>query len=386
LRSENPLEDPGARRARGFPAVAVVGLGLIGGSLALALRRAGYRGRVLGISRQETIEEALRQGAIDEGFGYGDLPRAAAKADLIVLSGPILSIVEHLRVLAGAPLRPGTVVSDVGSTKREILAAAERLPAGVHFVGGHPMAGSEKRGLGAADPFLFQNAYYVLTRGPRAPAAEVERLGEFLGAMTGARMVALEAEDHDRIAAAISHLPQLLAVSLVNSLEELGPHRETGVRLAAGGFRDMTRIASSPFDVWRDIVETNRGPILEALTRFSASLGALRDLLEKGEAASKTLERDFGRAAATRAAIPRDTKGFLRPLSEVLVVVEDRPGMIAGIAGALAQRGINIQDIEVLKVREGEGGSLRLAFRSREVAQEALGVLAGAGFTARLSE
>jgi prephenate dehydrogenase len=363
-----------------------VGLGLIGGSLALALRRSGFKGRITAVSSPGSLAEGRRLGAIDDGADYAELPRAALAADLVVLATPIHRILEHLSVLGRAALIPGTVVTDVGSTKREILAAAAReLPRGVHFVGGHPMAGSEKRGISAADPFLFENAYYVLTPGKECPPEVLDRLCRLTGG-TGARVIVLPAEDHDRIAAAISHLPQLLAVALVNSLEELGPLRDPAVLLAAGGFRDMTRIASSPFEVWRDIIATNRPAIAQALGRFGAALAATTRLVEGESTAESEIGSRFETARATRSAIPRDTKGFLHPLCDVLVVVEDRPGVISRIAGALARKGINIQDIEVLKVREGEGGSLRLGLATRQLAEEAVTILAAEGFAARMRE
>jgi prephenate dehydrogenase len=367
-----------------YQTLTIAGVGLIGGSLALALRRGGFRGAILGVSRPESLQLARRLGAIDEGFPYERLAAAAARSDLVVLASPITQIIAHLRQLgaAGSELRPGTVISDVGSTKGEILRQARAaLPPGIHFVGGHPLAGSEERGVGAADPFLFQNSYYVLSPSPEAPESETARLGSFLG-LTGARVLVLPAEAHDRIAAAISHLPQLLAVHLVNSLEELGDDREHALHLAAGGFRDMTRIASSSFSVWRDIIASNHEEIRRVLGRFAARLEAEPQRLgEEAELASA-----FERAARTRDEIPRDTKGFLSKLWNVLVVVEDRPGRIADITGRLAAKGMNIKDIEVLKVREGESGSMRLAFATRELALEAIRELEAAGYPARLRE
>ena len=369
--------------APAYSTVSIVGLGLIGGSLALALRRSGLAGRILGVSRPETCAEASRLGAVDACFGYEEIVEAASGSDLIILATPIAVILEHLKTLgaSGAQLPPGLVVTDVGSTKREIIRAARRsLPPGVHFIGGHPLAGSEQRGMGAADPFLFQNAYYVLTPLPDVPPDAVTRLASLFGA-TGARVVVLSAEDHDRIAATISHLPQLLAVSLVRFLDELGDNREHGLRLAAGGFRDMTRIASSPYSVWGDILVTNRDVVSGVLDRFLDRTRRAFAALEPG-----VLEKEFGSAAATRGEIPRDTKGFLHRLWDVLVVVEDRPGMIAEIAAPLAVRGINIKDIEVLKVREGEAGTLRLAFSSQDEARAAIAELGSAGIEARLRE
>lgn len=365
-----------------FDTVAIVGLGLMGGSLALALRRFGFGGKLIGVSSPKTIAEAIATGLVDEAFSYDQLVPAVSTADLIVLSSPIATIREHLHALgqAGGELRSGVVVTDVGSTKRAILAAARALPERASFVGGHPLCGSERRGVAAADAFLYQNAYYVLTPSPGVSDVVVARLGNFLG-RTGARLVTLAAEDHDQIAAAISHLPQLLAVSLVRFLDNLGANRAHGVHLAAGGFRDMTRIASSPYSVWRDIIGTNRDVLATTLTQFleatQRTFAGLQD---------PALQSAFEQAERTRAEIPRDSKGFLSRLWDVLVVVEDRPGMIVEIAAPLANKGINIKDIEVLKVREGEGGTLRLAFATRELAEAAIGELESRGLKARLRD
>src|SRR5690606_11546165 len=176
-----------------FSTVGIVGVGLIGGSLGLALKRAGFRGQILGVSSPASLDQARRSGAIDEGFPYSDLVAAAARCDLVVLCAPILTIIEHIETLgrAASELEPGTVTTDVGSTKREIVDKAERaLPASLPFIGGHPLAGSEQRGAAAADPFLFQNAYYVLTPGSHADEATVARLGGFIET-TGARVIVL---------------------------------------------------------------------------------------------------------------------------------------------------------------------------------------------------
>lgn len=367
----------------GYGTLAIVGVGLIGGSLALALRQGKYRGKILGVSSESTLAEARELGIIDEGFSYAELGDAVAAADLVVLAGPIAVIMEQLRTIGsmGVALKSGLTITDVGSTKRAVLrVAAESLPAHVSFVGGHPLAGSEQRGVSAADPFLFQNAYYVLTPSASTESTEVQRLGEFVG-LTGARVLVLDAEDHDRIAATISHIPQLVAVTLVNSLEELGSNLEHGKHLAAGGFRDMTRIASSSYSVWRDIIGTNRDVIQDLLARYAARVQQTIN-----EVANDGLAPRFESAGDTRREIPRDTKGFLTKLWDVLVVVEDQPGVIVDICAPLAEKGINVQDIEVLKVREGEGGTLRLAFRTREHAETAIAELTARGRTARMRE
>ncbi|MEM7231478.1 MAG: prephenate dehydrogenase [Planctomycetota bacterium] len=363
--------------------IAIVGVGLIGGSLAAALRRAGFDGKILGISSPKTLSEGRRLGLIDEGFPYDGLVDAASQADLIVLCSPISIIISHLETLGAAAnkLKPGAIVTDVGSTKADVVEAGERLlPEGVHFVGGHPLAGSENRGIAAADPFLFQNAYYVLCPSPKAPESARSRLGALLD-LTGARVVVLEAAAHDRVAAAISHLPQLLAVELVTYLDTLGDNTGIAKHLAAGGFRDMTRIASSPYSVWKDIFATNRHEVVEAVRAFAKALESRVEAWSDDE-----VSETFDRAAVTRAEIPKDTKGFLKRLWDVLVEVEDTPGMILGVVGPLTERGINVKDIEVLKVREGEGGTMRLAFATQELASEAVEVLTEANYKARLRD
>ena len=368
-----------ASRAGAFERIAIVGVGLIGGSLGLAVRQAAPSTRVVGISRDETIARALELEVLDEGFSYGELEDGIADADLILLCTPIRRIVELLpEVMRYA--RDGALISDVGSTKRVIAQTA--LAAGrdnVHFIGGHPMAGSERSGVTAADPFLFQNAIYILIPDEGVPEPLYAGLQLLLGRI-GARVVELSAGMHDRVVAAISHLPQMLATSLVEMVgrmnEEEGGHY---LPLAAGGFRDLTRIASSPFaPVWEDICSTNADSIRDLIDRFTAMLGDIRTRV-----GDESLKRDFDFANEKRASIPRDAKGFLHRLHEILVVAEDKPGVIAEIAASLAAEHLNINDIEVMKVREGEGGTIRLGFDSPEAAEQSLAVLHSLGYRAR---
>ena len=368
-----------ASRAGAFERIAIVGVGLIGGSLGLAVRQAAPSTRVVGISRDETIARALELQVLDEGYSYEELEEGIADADLILLCTPIRRIVELLPEVMRCA-RDGALISDVGSTKRVIEQTA--LAAGrenVHFIGGHPMAGSERSGVTAADPFLFQNAIYILIPGEGVPEPLHADLQLLLGRI-GARVVELSAEMHDRVVAAISHLPQMLATSLVEMVGRMN-EEEGGLYLplAAGGFRDLTRIASSPFaPVWEDICSTNADSIRDLIDRFSAMLGDVR-----ARVGDESLKRDFDFANEKRASIPRDAKGFLHRLHEILVVAEDKPGVIAEIAGCLAAESLNINDIEVMKVREGEGGTIRLGFDSPEAAEQSLAVLHSLGYQAR---
>jgi prephenate dehydrogenase len=258
-------------------AVTIAGVGLIGGSFALALRQAGFGGRIIGVSAPATIEKALTRGVIDEAL---PLAQAAAVSDLVYLAQPIQRIIEMLPAVDAA-VRPGTLITDAGSTKRAITEAAAATVRHGRFIGGHPMAGKESRGVEQADPDLFRGRPYVLTS--RAPDLEswIERIG--------ARLVFLDPVEHDRLAALVSHLPQLISTALAPVIGE--EPRAAGV--AGPAAMDLTRLALSPYDVWRDILATNAEPIDAALGLFIARLEELRAALR-----SPDMERAFDRAAA----------------------------------------------------------------------------------------
>ena len=255
--------------------VAVVGVGLIGGSFALAIRKAGFQGRIIGVSSQPTIEKALARGVIDDAM---PLAEAAAAADLIYLSQPISGILATLDALDTSAL-----VTDAGSTKAVICERARRLK---RFVGGHPMAGKESRGVEEADTDLFRGRPYVLT----AREPELERWIERIGA----RLVILEPVEHDRLVALVSHLPQLLSTALASAIGS----EPAAARVAGPAAADLTRLAFSPYDIWRDIFATNAEPIDAALSAFIARLEQLRIELRTSE-----LEALFSRAALSARAL-----------------------------------------------------------------------------------
>ena len=360
-----------------FRNITIVGVGLIGGSLGLAFKRLERKLRIVGVSQPATLKKAKQLGAIDWGFPYESLDSGVKNADIVFLCTPIFRILELLGQV-GRYAQPGTLITDVGSTKAEISAAAQRLlPKGLFFIGGHPMAGSEKRGVDAADPFLFQNVIYVLTPAKNVPLKLCDDFAALIESI-GARVLVTGPHTHDMVAAAVSHLPQMIAVALMRMVGEMDQENPLFLRLAAGGFRDLTRIASSSYKVWRDICQTNSLQITEMIDRFIAQLQRVRERVATGQ-----LEEDFDFANLTRASITEDSKGFLHPLYEILVVVEDKPGVIADISTTIAQEEINIKDIEVLKVREGEAGTLRLAFESDKAANRAIALLRQKGIVAR---
>ena len=278
--------------------VAVIGVGLIGGSFALALRRAGGVTSVVGVDRDgQALERAVALGVIDQAAE--SVSEATQGADLVVVAVPVRAIGPVLHDV-GLALDPGAVVTDVGSTKGEVTRLAREELRGLfpRFVPGHPIAGRESSGVDAATADLFKGARVVLTPvDETAPdAVEVVR-GCWEGA--GARIALLAAEDHDRIFAAVSHLPHLLSFALVSEFTGRANAAEL-FAFAAGGFRDFTRIAASSPEMWRDIALQNREALLAELDRFGVRLAVFRELIEKGD--GPALERLMAEARSARTA------------------------------------------------------------------------------------
>ncbi|MBN2105346.1 prephenate dehydrogenase [bacterium] len=360
-----------------FKKIAILGVGLIGGSLGLAIKRKQPGSHIIGISSPGALEGAIAIGAIDEAVRKDHLERGIYDADLVILCNPIQEILQRLPEVAGA-VKPGALVTDAGSTKLQIFEKAKFcMDSDSYFIGGHPMAGSEARGIQAADALLFENAVYVLTPLDNTPE-DIQKKMISLVECIGAKAIFISPDLHDRIAAAVSHVPQILAVTLMNLISK--PDKSSlHLKLAAGGFRDMTRIASSPYDIWEDIITTNQQVILETLDEF------IRDLQQvKLKMKTLDLSADFQQANTQRLSIPRDTKGFIHPHFDLLVRVEDKPGIIAALSTALAAAAINIKDIEVLKVREGDAGTIRLSLETPEARKQAQSILKEAGFNSLL--
>jgi prephenate dehydrogenase len=365
--------------------IAILGTGLIGGSLGLVWQEHRPDLTIVGHDRPEVLDTAEERGAIDAKAA--DPVTAVEEADLVVLATPVGTVLRLLDSISGA-LPDGAVVTDVASVKRPVLdQARDVLPDSVSFVGGHPMAGAESPGIAHADPLLFENAIYALSLpdGVDASALDDELAGVVdLVETTGARPLLLDAATHDRLAAVVSHLPQLLAVALVTTVAETDDPDEVALELAAGGFRDMTRIASSPFAVWRDILVGNEGPILDAVSHFTRSLQQLRNRLIAED--FDDLEAAFETARTTRSSIPRDQKGFLQPLADVYVRAEDEPGVLHDLTGHLTDAGLNIKDVELQSYREGTGGTFRFSFAEAADAERAVATLTDAGYEARRPE
>jgi prephenate dehydrogenase len=261
--------------------VGIVGVGLIGGSFGLALRQAGFTGTILGVSSERSVAEAQERGAVDRG---ATLEEAAGTSDLLFLSQPIFGIIETLRKL-DPMVRPDTLVTDAGSTKKAIVDEARRSLHRCAFLGGHPMAGKELRGAAAADPDLFRGRPWVLTADFAHP------FRKWIG-LFGAHEIILDPAEHDRLVAWSSHLPQLTSTALAAVLADSAPD---AARVAGPGLLDSTRLAMSSFDLWRDILETNQTEISSALDSYISKLQALRSDFEtefaKGSAFARSLRR-----------------------------------------------------------------------------------------------
>jgi prephenate dehydrogenase len=266
--------------------VAIVGVGLIGGSFALAIREAGFRGAILGVSSPRTIEAALAKGVVDEG---ATLDGAVERADFIYVAQPIMTILDTIPKL-NERVRPGALVTDAGSTKACIMRVAREQLRRAIFVGGHPMAGKETRGVAEAEAGLFRGRPYVLTP-QQVSDLEKPPVVEFCSYLdrVGAKTVVLDAAEHDRMAAYISHAPQIVSTALAGVL---GKHPEVAA-VAGPAARDLTRIALSPYEIWRDILVTNEALVREALDAVIDKLKDLRDKLTTDE-----MRTEFANAAA----------------------------------------------------------------------------------------
>ncbi len=257
--------------------VAIVGVGLIGGSIGQALRERGLARQVVGIGRSAaSLRTAKKVGAVTSTTL--DLARGVSRADLVVVCTPVERIAEHL-LAAAQHAPPGALLTDAGSTKQRIVAAVEKkLPAGRRFVGSHPMAGSEKNGAGESSADLFVGRAVIVTPTRKTADAAAQAVGEFWSAL-GARVFMMSPDAHDRAVAATSHLPHLIASVLA------GISRTEDAPLIASGWLDTTRVAGGDVELWRQILQSNDQQVLEALARFEKQLTAARRALERGDGA-----------------------------------------------------------------------------------------------------
>ena len=285
-----------------FTQAVVIGVGLIGGSLGMILRRKGLASSVVGVGRRiENLKTAVKLGAIDRYVV--DSKEAVKDADLVILAAPVDTYERHLKEW-GSCLRSGAIVTDVGSVKGELVERSERhMPTGVHFVGAHPIAGKEKTGAAAGSEDLFAGRRCIVTPTEQTDPQALERV-QSLWQAAGAVVLTMDPYLHDKILGAVSHLPHVAAFALMNALVDIRAEMPV-LDLAGhsgGGLRDTTRIAASSPEMWRDIFLWNRENIVTFIRAYERSLGELRQLIETGDAAG--IEKTLERAKAEREKFP----------------------------------------------------------------------------------
>jgi len=353
--------------------VAVIGVGLMGGSLGLAARERGGVAEVRGFSQtQATLDLALERGAITRACA--SLEEAASGADIVFVCTPVRRVVEHVKAaLAAAP--PDAVISDVGSTKGPLMRALSPLEQ-ERVVGGHPLCGSESAGVANARASLYDGATYFVTPGAHVLTGAYQLLYGFLGDI-GARPVAVDPDEHDRLMAVVSHLPHVLANVLMT---QAGLHAGARDALLSAGpsFRDLTRVAGSNRRVWTDIFLENRAALLAALATFQEGLQEFLEALAANDA--ERLGRAIGRAAEQRDRLLAAGSLPARELHRLIVRVPDRPGVFSEIMVALGDAGINIEDLSMHHMSAELGGTLTVYVLGAESSGRGAHILAGLGY------
>lgn len=337
--------------------IGFIGLGLIGGSIAIKIKENHPQCNIIAATRhEETIEEAYNLGLISN---RNLLPLDAfSDCDIIFLSAPVEKNLEYLQQLKDI-ISPDTILTDVGSTKTQIHKAAEMLGLEQQFIGGHPMTGSEKTGISNANAHLLENAYYIITPTKQTSQQQMDDFYNFVKEL-GSIPLVLDYEAHDYATASISHLPHMIAYTLVNLVKEIDDEQETMKTIAAGGFRDITRIASSSPIMWENICMTNQKPLIELMDKYIHALEELKNDIQN--ASSQILLNKFQDAKDYRDSLTvRNTKSYHK-VHELFLDLADETGEIAIIASILAFKGISIKNIGIVHNREFEEGVLHIEF------------------------
>jgi prephenate dehydrogenase len=355
--------------------ISIIGLGLIGGSIAKALKNSGKNFIINAFDKPHVLSSAIEEKVIDSKL---EKIEETKNSGIIFLCLPTDLSLKTLKQLASL-ISENTIITDVCGVKGIFEKEWKSLKSKGTYIGGHPMTGKEAGGFENSDHLLFENSVYIISESEKNPD-KLKKLTNIIK-LLGTRIRFLDPFLHDKIIAQVSHLPQLLAVTLVNSISK-NDNDVNYLDFAAGGFRDMTRIASGNFDIWAPVVKMNRQEIISSLKSINTQLKQLEDLIVNENLDS--LKELFDKARAKRDEIPKNTKGFINPLYDVFVYVKDEPGVLSKLTTALFENSINIKDMELLKIREGTGGTFRISFQSKEDAEKAEAIINKAGFTTKL--
>ena len=334
-----------------------IGLGLIGGSISKGLKEAEPDCRIYAYMRTEAkLELARSEGVVDVVLGSASDQRLS-ECDTVFLCTPVEAVESYLGAIKPL-LKEGAFVTDVGSTKTSIQEAALKLGLGRCFVGGHPMAGSEKSGYEYSDPVMLENIFYMVCPTPETALAYTQRMTEIVRKLK-ANPYVIDAVEHDTAVATISHLPHLVAATLVNLVHRTDSPEHTMKQLAAGGFKDITRIASSSPVMWQQIFSSNRQTVTRVLREYINSLQSVEEALENDDMAA--IHELFVESGAYRKTFS-DAHGLLEAQYSFSVKVADKPGAISIISAILAAGGISIKNVGINHNRESGSGALRIEF------------------------
>ncbi|WP_049531006.1 prephenate dehydrogenase [Streptococcus pseudopneumoniae] len=341
----------------------IAGLGLIGASMALGIKRDHPDYEILGYNRSQASRDiALERGMIDRATD--DFASFAPLADVIILTLPIKQTIAFLQELATLELKEDVIISDAGSTKSAIVVTAEKFFAdkSVRFVGAHPMAGSHKTGAASADVNLFENAYYILTPSSLTTPDTLEEMRDLLSGLH-ARFIEIDAEEHDRVTSQISHFPHILASGLMEQTVSYAEEHEMARRFAAGGFRDMTRIAESEPGMWTSILLSNRDTIIERIEDFKGRLDEIGHAISVGD--ENQIWNFFNQAREQRQAMEIHKRGGVDSSFDLYVDVPDEEDVILRILELL--RGTSLVNIHINEEnREDVHGILQISFKNAQ--------------------
>lgn len=346
--------------------IAFIGLGLIGGSIARRIKREAPDTKIMAYMRTRSrLDKAREDGIVDvilDGIG-----KELSECDFIFLCTPVEYNAEYLSKIQPF-LKPGAIVTDVGSTKTDIHEAVIRLGMEFWFVGGHPMAGSEKTGYENSTDHLLENAYYIITPTAQTTKEQTNRLVH-IAEIIGSIPIVLDYHEHDFVTAAISHLPHIVASSLVNLVKDSDNQQGLMKRLAAGGFKDITRIASSSPEMWEQICMTNHKNLSLILERYIASLNLILGELNKKN--GSYINQLFETSRDYRNSFSEKATGPIAPEYSFTVDMADEVGAISTLSVILAAKGISIRNIGINHNREHGEGTLRIAFYDKETMDQA---------------
>ncbi|KPJ87520.1 MAG: hypothetical protein AMS17_08270 [Spirochaetes bacterium DG_61] len=354
-------------------------MGYLGGSLGLALKKNVPEAFITGIDKGSILIRAENVGAIDNGCIYSEIETVLKDAELVFLTTPINTTLEILPKVASA-VNDNAIVSDTALTKREVMETARELfRGGATFIGGHPVVGIEKGEIEDADPYIFSNGIYALVPLEECSPHAMGTLQELINGI-GARPIVVSAEEHDELFGGINHMLQLIAMAHVSSVFSRVEEKSLSVASAFCGerFKQYIEELLTPSYIWDDIFSSNYKYVIRNVDRFIEELKRITETLN-----TKNFEHEYERVKKLMGGIPISTKGFKRELFHLFITIQDSPGSISRLVGLLVEEGFDIRDIELVRIRVGEAGTLRISFDSQNTASKAGRFLMKSGYSCR---